>query len=49
MEWSVKPVVPEIKKRGRRKKKVEPPTNNRIMTEFVLVRKQGFHHVFGIH
>ena len=39
-EWSVKPVVPEKKKRGRRKMKVEPPTNNRRMTEFVAVRKQ---------
>ena len=35
-----KPVVPEIKKRGRKKKEIEPPTNNKIMTEFVIAKKR---------
>ena len=39
-DWSTKPVVPEIKKRGRKKKEIEPPTNNKRMTEFVTVKKR---------
>ena len=39
-DWPAKPVVPEIKKRGRKKKEIEPPTNNKRMTEFVIVKKR---------